>query len=359
MRFWVALAFSVLFFNPAEAQPAGPDVSARPTPPPEAVHAEPARLVDPALTRATADMLAAYRTALAGVTGENQTDLADSQRLWVRYAAERCQIAQDLAPRTPHGAHRETLTQCLIRAAAERQAELRGALEAVGPWTFLRITDHRIRPSYADRGGGVVEESVTRLMIAKPVNEAERRWNAVVTRQFDQVMDMAYDLADGDPRTSTIELRDTSLKASVDLTAVTADLIDVAIHATADPSGAPPPQTSARHLIWSLRLDRAIDPTDLFDPKAPWRPSLAQMAVDRLNSAAPGGAPGPTLQAAMSLVGDSGRWALKPAGLAVDLRPNTAGATPAWALVPWPLLAPYLKRPPFLDPANLTEGPRL
>ncbi len=317
--------------------------------------------VDPLLARATSDMLGVYRATLIELPPEGQAHLAESQRLWVRYAAERCQIAQDLAARTPaprNGARRETITQCLIRAANDRQGELRGALVTVGSWVFLRTIDHRIRPTYGEHGGEVVEEAVARLRLAKPSTDEQRRWDGAVNRLLDQTIATAYDLADGDPRSSAIELHDTSLRAGVDVASTSPDLIDVAIHAAADPAGPAPPQTSARHLIWSMRLDRPIDPTDLFDPRTLWRPSLAQIAADRLENSPLAGASAQTVQADTPLVGDPSRWSLKPWGLAVDLRAPTPGAAPAWTLAPWPLLAPYLKHPLFVDPASLTPGPR-
>jgi len=345
--------------EPAPLQPLRPDALHPDTLHPETLKPEVAVHVDPALARATSEMLAAYRATLAELSGESLARLADSQRLWVRYAAERCQLAQDAAarlPPPPRALRRDTLTPCLIRAVNDRQAELKGAMLTVGPWTFLRTVDHRIRPAYTERGAVGVEEQVTRLRLARPTDEAQKRWDGAVGRLLDQTIATTYDLADGDLRSSAIELRDTSLKATAEVSAASPDMIDVAVRATADtagPNGAGPPLSTAHHLIWSVRLDRPIDPTDLFDPRTAWRPALAQMAADRVAASPPGGATPQMVQAAMAVVGDPSRWSLKPWGLALDLRPAAPGAAPDWALVPWPLLAPYLKRPAFIDPAGL------
>jgi len=355
MRSLVALALATSVISLAVAQAAPFEPGERPLAP--ALGPKPAEPRDlTPLARANTDMLASYHALLTQVSGPAAADLVESQGLWYRYAPERCQIAQDLADKSLRGAHRETPTQCLLRAVVERQAELKAALQTVGPWTFLRLTEHRIRLARPDHGAGPVEESVTRLQIAHPADDGQRRWNATVAHQLDQTIQAAEDLADRNQRLVTSEGRDTSVHAAIELVSVTPDLIDVTIHALADPAGPPPPQSATRSLIWSARLSRPIDATDLFDPKALWRPSLAQMAVDRV-VASPGVAP-PSAQAVAPLAADPGRWTLTQGGLMVDLRPPTPGAAPVSALVPWPLLSPYLKRPLFVDPSSLMESAR-
>ncbi len=314
-----------------------------------------------ALDRAEADMLSAYRILLPQVSAENQAALAESQRRWNRYAVVRCFI--DQSARLPRGARRPTPTQCRIGLAQARQAELRGALVTLGPWTFLRVVDHRVHLAQPEHGGEAVEETISRLQLAKPVNDGERRWNLATAHRLAQTFAAAYGLAEGDPRLADaqaldlLNVGDVDVQAAVEPVAVTPDLIEVSIRASADPAGPPPAQAAERYLIWSFKLGRALDATDLFDPKASWRPSLAQMAADRIDPAAAH----PGMQALTDLVTDPGRWRLTPAGLAVDLRAPVgppAASQDATALVPWPLLAPYLRRPFFLDPAALTEGPK-
>jgi len=319
----------------------------------EPLHVEPPK-ADPELARANADMLAVYRATSAAVFGDAQADLWESQRLWTRYADEMCQYAQDLTTRSPRIERHETQSQCLTRAASAREAELKAALQTVGPWTFLRITDHRVHPPHPGRGDALVPEAITRVQLARPETDAGRRWNLAVARQLELVVNAAYDQADSEVAPSG-EGRDIALSAGVDVAAVTADLIDVSVHATADPVGPPAPRTSARGLIWSMRLGRPIEDSDLFDPRERWRPSLAQMAADRLAPDAPAGASAATVLAVAPLAADPTRWTLTPAGLQIDLHTPAATAGSGAALVPWSLLSPYLKRPWFVNPSSLVE----
>ena len=368
MRSAIALAFMMVFLGvgaSGAAQPA-PDPTLAPKPAPA-----PASLSEPqrqalALVHAEGDMLIAYRALLPQVSPETQAVLGESQRLWNRYAETRCLAGPPEPARTPRAPRRETQTQCRVSLAFAREAELKTALQVVGPWTFVRWVDHRDHLASLEHGGGPVEETVFHLALAKPASDAERRWNQVVARQLQQTLAAAYGLAENDPRLASadaldlLNVRDVDVQARVDPLAVSPDLIEVSIHAVADPSGPSPAEASARNLIWSFKLGRAIDATDLFDPKASWRPSLAQMAADRIDPSAPPAAR-PTFQTVSTLVTDPTRWRLSPAGLAVDFRPVSGpAASPGapTALVPWPLLAPYLRRPFFVDPANLTEGPK-
>lgn len=354
MRLVIALALSALSLTAAKADAATADAPPRIDAPIEAPRPEPAH-VDPALARANADMLAVYRALSLQVAGDAQLDLWESQRLWSRYADQFCQFEQDDAARLARPGRHETQSECLARTAATREAELKNGLQTVGPWTFLRLTDHRIHWARGTLGSGPIESAVTWMQLAKPVAEAGRRWNAAVARQLDQTMSAAFDRADTELGSAAAE-RDISFNAGVDIAAVTPDLIDVSIHASADPIGPAPPRSAARRLIWSMSMERPIDATDLFDPRSLWRPSLAQMAADRLDPGAAEGAPASQVQAIAGLAADPARWTLRPGGLLVDLS-NSASVAPALALVPWPLLSPYLKRPLLVEPAALVQGP--
>jgi hypothetical protein len=378
MRRFLALALSATILHPGVswaapsagptiAQPGAPPIVApRPEAPrpegarPDAIHPEPPRgleapRADPELARANADMLAVYRATSTAVFGDAQTDLFESQRLWTRYADQMCQFAQDAAARSPRVERHETQSQCLTRAAVARQVELKSALITLGAWTFLHVIDHRVHPPHAGHGDGLIQEAITHLQLARPEAEAARRWNITVARALEQTVNTAYDLADGElPPTN--DGRDIDLYAEVDLATVGPDLIDVNIRATADPAGPPAPRSSARSLIWSMKLGRAIQDTDLFDPREPWRPSLAQMAADRLDPGAPGGAAPALISAVAPFAADPSRWTLRPAGLQIDLRGAVNGPGPTTALVPWTLLSPYLRRPWFVDPSSLTEA---
>ena len=322
----------------------------------------------PELSKADAEMTAAYRSLLASVPPEVQPEIRQNQRAWLRERLSSCRPNPDLSPnadfRTDPEAHQ--FIQCLLAVEKPRADELRGMIQHRNGITFIWRSVYLTAPDDADtakimkeRGAessGYVNASWPQAVSAAPEWLA---WNKAIAEAAGPVN------AEGEnnPRKqwSKADAVDQDTDVSVSLNSVSNSLITASIAIETYGHGAAHPNHGVTQFNWLLKEQRELKPEDVFKAQSGWKQSLYARTDKYLHGALDQNSgdnyqsfeqPGQMEKIVRGIAADPGHWQIDKKGITIVFNPYEVACyacTPGSFTMPWESLRPLLN-PEFQAP---------
>lgn len=328
---------------------------------------------DPKASTSDVAMAKSYAAALAKLSPPGQAAMRESQRAFLRYAETLCQPGKRPLDaentlftmsfsdqQTPSNAR--MVADCISKAFSERAARLDDAVEMAAGKTFFETTQYKVRAvqriDHMPDKEYVHHETVSRIaslvQIDRPASPSDIAWNAAMQ---DWLADMIWE-AEGDtegPRPAedvSFPTSMTDVEAAISISSASADVIAATGGVSTYWKGAAHPNWSGAHQIWSLGMGRMLTSADIFSPAKPWATDLAPVVQARLV-----GIEGSTPAdfGKIDSIDQISFWDIGPEGILLVYSPYVLGGylSSATALLPWPLLKPYLRKDMPFNPAAL------
>lgn len=256
-----ALLFAV-FATAAAAQDPGFDCAKATTPQEKAICAS------PELSKADAEMTAAYRSLLTAVPPEVQAEMRENQRAWLRDRLSVCKLANTA-----------NFTHCLLEAENSRTTTLREMVQHHNGITFVWRSVYLTAPDDADtarimkqiggRDSGYVNASWPQAQSTAPESTA---WNKAIA----EAAGPGNAGGEGKPGTqwATSDAVDQDTDVTVALNSVSDTLVSASIAVMTYGHGAAHPNHGVTQLNWMLKEKRPLKGSELFRSQIDWSNEL-------------------------------------------------------------------------------------
>lgn len=297
----------------------------------------------PKLSALDERLAATYARALHALSPAGAAQLKETQREWLRFAAQAC-VPRQGAPDT------KRVGDCLESAFDERVAQVDQAGVRVGPWMFARIDRYAVTPDPASDTGahpGMTVHHAAWLQIDAPRDAATAAWNA----------QLAHDLPAFTPDD------DEDDDSDVRLGCASSRVISLSVNDSQYAHGTPHGMFGHTRHSWVMApTPRKLVAADVFAPRSDWQRRLPAMflAVYRGNRESTTHLP-EVDEAIRTRAVDPGSWLLTPAGLEIAFDADEGGCyacNPGPLTVPWTKLKPLLATPEIAACQAPPERPR-
>jgi len=291
----------------------------------------------PKLSELDGRLAALYAEKYAELSPDGQRRLRDSQRNWLSFMSSVCPRSGRIA-----AARRERPEECLARTYEARIAELRAAVQRIGPYRFLLLRSYAAKPAAReDLFGaypGFAVRTAREARIDGDASPAIARWNeehALLVRDL--------------PRPSLPPGSNVDRAEDIVVVFASPDLISTRHVSEADAHGSTRPLRSEQMLHYLLALGRPMTPSDVFRPGSGWDVMLARQAraeLDRTLGLERLAKEARSLEAIERTATDPRFWVADDHGLTISFRPDVLfdhALTGPSVTIPWVTLDPYLE----------------
>ena len=335
-----ALFFAALAAAAASQSP-GFDCAKATTPQEKAICAS------PELSKADAEMTAAYRAWLAAAPPDSKDAILQSQRAWLQTRLSLCK----------QGAKPEDLTQCLLETSKARANELKGMVQRRNGIQFVSSAIYFTAPDSPEiaqimkgingRDSGYVNVTWPQAISSAPEWLA---WNKAIA---------AAASAGPGPTGGALSRKDAvdnDTDATVTLTYVSDRLVSATISGMIYGHGAAHPNHGVTQFNWMLKEQRPLKPEDVFNPQSNWRGDLYNRTNQYLHKALDDsgqsyesfGNPEDMKRTVHALAADPTRWQIDHKGITIVFNPYEVAC---YACTPPPFTMPWESLKPLLNPA--------
>jgi len=314
---------------------------------------EKAICASPELSKADAEMTAAYKAWLAAAPAGSQEAIRQSQRLWLRTRTVSCKPGDADTP----------LAKCLLSSDQSRTKDLAGMIEhrsgTLFVWQPLTLT----APDSAEVAQMMHEDGrpdfgtvTVSWPQAKSTTPEWVAWNKAIAA----IAQTDYSGEKPKPAYTRESAVDQDVDVAVTFNSVTDNLVSTAIQSYFYGHGAAHPNHGISQFNWLLKEKRELKPADLFLPQSNWSTELYKRTNQYLHKKLDSDGesyesfaqPGEMKKTVQALVIDPHRWQIDKEGITIDFEPYEVACyacTPPSFTISWDSLKPLLN-PAFQIP---------